>query len=47
LIVTELAVIEVTKGGLQLLEVSPTTTVEEVCLATGADLLVPESVGTY
>jgi len=40
LIVTELAVIEVTPGGLVLKEIAPDTTVEKVRLATGADLIV-------
>jgi acetate CoA/acetoacetate CoA-transferase beta subunit len=44
LIVTELAVIEVTKDGLQLREVAPTATIEVVCRATEAELLIPESV---
>jgi 3-oxoacid CoA-transferase subunit B len=41
LIVTELAVIEVTPGGLALREIAAGTTVEAVRKATGADLAVP------
>ncbi len=40
LIVTEMAVIEVTKGGLLLKEIAPDTTLEAVKKATGAELLV-------
>ena len=47
LIVTELAVIEVTKEGLLLREIVPTATIDDVCRATEAELLIPESVGTY
>ncbi len=46
LIVTDMAVIEVTKDGLVLLEVAPDTTVEAVKKATGTELIVPGSVGT-
>jgi len=47
LIVTELAVIDVTPGGLVLREIAGDTTVEKVKAATGADLIVPERVGTF
>jgi len=46
LIVTELAVIEVTREGLLLKEIAPNTTVEEVQRRTGARLIVPEKVIT-
>lgn len=44
MIVTELAVMEVTEKGLVLKEVAPNVTVEEVVAATEADLIVPENV---
>ena len=47
LIVTELAVIDVTPGGLVLREIAGDTTVEKVKAATGADLIVPERIGTF
>ena len=47
LIVTELAVIDVTPDGLVLREIASDTTVEAVKAATGASLLVPEKVGTF
>src|SRR5262245_29779332 len=47
LIVTELAVIDVGPYGLVLREVASDTTVEKVRAATGADLVVPERVGTF
>ena len=47
LIVTELAVIDVTPGGLVLREVASDTTVERVKAATGADFVVPEEVGRF
>src|SRR5256885_14181911 len=47
LIVTEQAVIEVTTAGLILREVAADTTVAAVTAATGARLIVPESVGTF
>jgi 3-oxoacid CoA-transferase subunit B len=47
LIVTELAVIEVTPRGLVLKEVAADSTVDKVKQATGADLLVEGSVGTF
>jgi len=46
LIVTDMAVIEVTADGLVLLEVAPDTTVEAVKKATGTGLIVPSNVGT-
>ncbi|MCG8473637.1 MAG: 3-oxoacid CoA-transferase subunit B, partial [Desulfobacterales bacterium] len=45
LIVTELAVMEVTPEGLLLKEVAPGVTVDEVMEKTEADLIVPETVG--
>jgi 3-oxoacid CoA-transferase subunit B len=47
LIVTELAVIEVTAGGLVLKEIAPDTTVDKVRAATGADLIVEASPGLF
>ncbi len=44
LIVTELSVIEVTKDGLLLKEISPFTTVEEVLSKTEAKLIVPKEL---
>jgi 3-oxoacid CoA-transferase B subunit len=46
LIITEMAVIEVTKEGLLLREVAPDTTVEAVQKATGTELIVREAVKT-
>lgn len=46
LIVTDMAVIEVTERGLLLKEVAPETTVEEVLKFTEARLIVPEKVPT-
>ncbi len=45
LIVTDMAVIEVTQDGLVLREVAPDTTVEAVQKATGTPLVVPSKVG--
>jgi 3-oxoacid CoA-transferase B subunit len=42
-----LTVIEVTRDGLHLREVEATATIEGVCRATGAELVIPEAVGTY
>jgi 3-oxoacid CoA-transferase subunit B len=47
LIVTEMAVIEVTPQGLVLKEVASDSTVEKVKAATGADLIVPAETGTF
>jgi acyl CoA:acetate/3-ketoacid CoA transferase beta subunit len=47
LIVTELAVIEVGSDGLRLLEVASDTSVDAVREATGAELIVGESVGRF
>ena len=47
LIVTELAVIEVTPRGLVLREIAADTTVERVRAATGAELLVDGTLGTF
>jgi len=44
LIVTELAVMEVTAEGLVLRELGPEATIEEVKAATLADLIIPENV---
>ena len=44
LIVTDMAVIEVTENGLILKEVAPKTTVEEVIKATEAKLAIPDKV---
>ena len=45
LIVTDMAVIEVTKEGLVLKEIAPDTTVDAVKAATGTALIVPADVG--
>jgi 3-oxoacid CoA-transferase subunit B len=47
LIVTDLAVIEVTPRGLVLKEIAADTTVERVKQATGADLVVPATPATF
>ena len=47
LIVTELAVIEVTPAGLRLLEVADGATIDQVRAATGADLIVEGQPGTF
>ena len=47
LIVTEMAVIEVTKEGLVLKELGPEATVEEVVAATGAKLIIPEDIKRF
>ena len=44
LIVTELAVIEVTKDGLKLLEHAPNVSIEEIKKATKAKLIIPNNV---
>src|SRR3954462_11545958 len=47
MIVTELAVIEVTQRGLELKEIASDTTVEKVRAATGADLVVEGTPGIF
>ena len=47
MVVTELAVIDVTPRGLVLREVAADTTVENVTASTGAPLIVGESVGSF
>ncbi len=47
LIVTEMAVIDVTPGGLVLREIAADTTVEKVKAATGAPLIVAPAIGTF
>jgi len=47
LIVTELAVIEVTDRGLELKEIASDTTVDKVRAATGADLIVEGTPGVF
>ncbi len=47
LIVTEMAVIDVTPGGLVLREIAADTTVEKVKAATGAALTVAPTLGTF
>lgn len=47
LIVTEMAVMEVTPTGLVLREIGPDTTIEEVVASTGATLIIPEDVKTF
>jgi 3-oxoacid CoA-transferase subunit B len=47
MIVTELAVIDVTPSGLVLREIASDTTIDAVRAATGADLIVPDTVGTF
>ena len=47
MIVTDLAVIEVTPGGLVLREIAAGTTVEAVKAATGAQLIVSGTIGTF
>jgi 3-oxoacid CoA-transferase B subunit len=47
LIVTDMAVLEVTSKGLALLETAEGTTVEDVIKATEAHLLIPDTVGTF
>ena len=46
LIITELAVIEVTKEGLVLKEIAPEATVEEVIKKTDADLIISDEIKT-
>jgi 3-oxoacid CoA-transferase subunit B len=47
MIVTELAVIDVTPNGLVLREIASDTTVDAVKAATAADLIIPDTVGTF
>jgi 3-oxoacid CoA-transferase B subunit len=47
MIVTELAVIDVTPAGLLLKEIAADTTLEHVRAATDAELIVPEDVGRF
>jgi len=47
MIVTELAVIDVTDGGLVLREIAADTTVDKVRAATGARLTVPATLGKF
>jgi len=47
MIVTELAVIDVTAGGLVLREIAADTTVDKVQAATGARLTVPATLGKF
>ena len=47
MIVTDMAVIDVTADGLVLREVAADRTIDEVKAATGAPLLIPEQVGTF
>ena len=47
LIITELAVIEVTDKGLVLKELGPNATLESVIAATGAKLIIPETIGSF
>jgi len=47
LIVTEMAVIEVTPAGLVLREAAAGTTIDQIKAATDADLIVPDKVGTF
>ncbi|MCT4507892.1 MAG: 3-oxoacid CoA-transferase subunit B [Tepidibacter sp.] len=45
LIITELAVIQVTKEGLVLKELAPEVTADEVIKKTDADLIIPDEIG--
>ena len=47
LIITELAVIEVTPQGLKLIEIADNTTIEEVTAKTGAPLILAKKIGTF
>ena len=47
LIVTEMAVIEVTPAGLVLREAAAGTTIDQIKASTGADLILPDKVGTF
>ncbi|MDQ1616832.1 MAG: 3-oxoacid CoA-transferase subunit [Actinomycetota bacterium] len=45
-VITDLAVIDVTEGGLVLRELAPGVTVEQVRAGTGAELTVPDGIAT-
>jgi len=47
LIVTEMAVLEVTPEGLVLKELGPETTVEDVVAATSAQLIIPDDIKSF
>jgi acetate CoA/acetoacetate CoA-transferase beta subunit len=47
LIVTDMAVMEVTAKGLLLREIAADTSLEAVVKATEADLIVPENIGIF
>jgi acyl CoA:acetate/3-ketoacid CoA transferase beta subunit len=47
MIVTELAVIDVTPEGLVLREIAADTTVDHVKASTGTTLIVPDKAGTF
>ncbi len=47
LIVTEMAVMEVTDKGLVLKELGPDTTIEEVIAATDVELIIPDKIGRF
>lgn len=47
MIITEMAVIEVTPEGLVLKEIGPEATVEDVVAATGAELIIPEDIKQF
>ncbi len=47
LIVTDMAVLDVTPQGLVLREIAQDHTLDEVIKATDADLLIPENIGTW
>jgi acetate CoA/acetoacetate CoA-transferase beta subunit len=47
LIITEMAVMEVTEKGLVLKEIGPEATVEDVVAATGAELIIPEDIKQF
>ena len=46
IVVTELCVLERTDEGLVLKELAPGVTVEEVVSKTGAELIIPEQIGS-
>jgi len=47
LIVTDMAVIEVTDQGLLLKEIASDTTLDDVVKSTAAELIIPDKVGTF